>query len=332
MMNPIPRILGALAVAALLGLSAPVAEAQQVNPTGSSVTEEQLFQSLQGEQAIQGRVSIPDGNAAALIRPGNPGWAGTHNGNIRTITIWTLIVSLAAVVLFLVVRGKIRIDSGFSGIRILRFTAIERFAHWLMAGSFIVLALTGLNLVFGRSLLLPLVGESNFGALSAWGKLGHNYMGWAFMVGLALSFVLWVARNIPRGHDVAWLMQGGGLLSKGKHPPAGKFNAGQKLIFWAVMIGGAALSYTGFMLLFPAVAGTAADWQFYQLIHGVVSAILTAIIVGHIYLGSVGMEGAFDAMGSGEVDENWAKEHHALWVEEMKGNATRANTAATPAE
>lgn len=327
------RILTRLIAVAALGLMvglAPVAQAQQVNPTANAVTEDRLLQALTGDAMVAGRISIPDEAAAGLIKPGNKGWAATHTGTVRTLSIVALVGMLAILVLFYLVRGKIRIDAGPSGRRILRFSGIERFAHWLMAGSFIVLALTGLNLVIGRSVLLPVVGEGAFGTLTAYGKLAHNYVGWSFMLGLALSFLLWVARNLPHGRDLAWIAQGGGLMKKGVHPPAGKFNAGQKLIFWAVTLGGVALSVTGYFLLFPAEAGTQADWQFYQLIHGIVSAVLSAIILAHIYIGSVGMEGAFDAMGSGEVDENWAREHHSVWVEEVKGKTGDART--TPAE
>ena len=149
----------------------------------------------------------------------------------------------------------------------------------------------------------------------------------------ALIVLLWIVHNVPNKLDMEWIKQGGGLFKKGVHPPARKFNAGQKLIFWSVVIGGAALSYTGIMLLFPGEAGTAADWQFYQTIHALVAAALSAIVIAHIYIGSVGMEGAFDAMGSGEVDENWAKEHHSLWVEEVKSAKDGdSKQAATPAE
>ncbi len=331
-MNIISRLLALVAITSFAALAVPAA-AQQVNPTGSAVTEESLLQALTGNGEVQGRISIPDDQAAGLIKPGNKGWAETHTGTVRSLSIWALVGMLAVLVLFYLVRGKIRIDAGPSGRTIKRFSGIERFAHWLMAVSFIVLALTGLNLILGRTMLLPLIGEGAFGTLSAWGKLGHNYMGWAFMVGLALAFLLWVARNIPHGRDMTWLAQGGGLFKKGVHPPAGKFNAGQKLIFWSVVLGGAALSFTGVMLLFPEQAGSQADWQFYQLIHGIVSAVLSAVILAHIYIGSVGMEGAFDAMGSGEVDLNWAKEHHSVWVEEVKGETASAPRGkATPAE
>lgn len=324
-----------LAVVTLLvltGITAP-AQAQQINPTEKSITEDQLFQSLQGDEMVAGRVSIPDKKSSGLIKPGNKSWAGTHTGLVRTLTIVSILGAVIGLALFYMIRGKIRIDGKMSGIRILRFSAIERFAHWLMAGSFIVLALTGLNLVLGRMIVLPWLGEGAFSTLTHWGKVSHNYVGWAFMLGLTLSFLVWVVHNIPNKVDLEWVKQGGGLLKKGVHPPAKKFNAGQKVIFWSTTLGGAALSLTGLMLLFPGVqvlglGATQADWQFYQLIHGLVAAGLSFIIIAHIYIGSVGMEGAFDAMGKGDVDLNWAKEHHSLWVEEVQANAGEKITPA----
>jgi len=329
------RVIAVLALGLFAIFAQPqAADAQQVNPTAESVTEDALLQALSGDAQVQGRVSIPDDLSAGLIKPGNSGWADTHGGTVRLVTTIAVVGMLALLTAFYVIRGKIKIDSGPSAQRILRFTSMERFAHWLMAVSFIVLALTGLNLVFGRAVILPIFGEGAFGTLSSWGKVAHNYMGFAFMLGLVLSFLYWVVHNIPNKTDIEWLSKGGGLFVKGVHPPAKKFNAGQKGIFWAVTIGGAALSFTGVMLLFPGMAGGEAGWQLYQIIHGVVAAILTAIIIAHIYIGSVGMEGAFDAMGSGEVDLNWAKEHHSLWVEEVQGKSAKADApvSAQPAE
>ncbi|WP_349368381.1 formate dehydrogenase subunit gamma [Salinarimonas sp.] len=325
----------ALAAIALLGLAALAApetvSAQTVNPTADAVTEEQLLQALQPGGEIAGRVSIPDQAATGLIKPGGQDWRAFHQGTMLWITAIALLGMLAVVVAFYAVRGKITIDSGLSGIKILRFNGFERFVHWLTAGSFLVLALTGLNLVFGRHVLLPLFGPETFAAATQWGKYAHNYLAWPFMAGLVFMLVVWIKDNIPNGTDVAWLKAGGGLFSKGVHPPAKKFNAGQKGIFWSVIIGGAALSVTGVFLLFPWLAGGYADWQLMQIIHGIVAAVLVAIMVGHIYIGSVGMQGAFDAMGSGEVDYNWAKEHHSLWAEEARRKQAAAGGRATPA-
>jgi formate dehydrogenase subunit gamma len=325
MNNLFTRVFAILCLA--LGLSGGAMA--QVNPTAKSVTEDQLFQAL-GTGAVSGRITIPDANAGYLIKPENKSWAALQGDTLHQLSIWAVVGMVVLLAAFYLIRGKIRIDAGPSGRTILRFNSIERFAHWTLASTFIILALSGLNIIIGKSVILPLVGEAAFGTISAWGKIAHNFLAWPFMVALVLILVLWVVHNIPNKVDLAWIAQGGGLLKKGVHPPAKKFNAGQKVIFWTVIIGGAALSYTGFMLLFPAEAGTPADWQFYQTIHALTAAALSAIVIAHIYIGSVGMEGAFDAMGSGEVDENWAKEHHSLWVEEVKGST--GGTRAHPAE
>lgn len=325
------RVFIALSLIMALALIAPDASAQ-VNPTQKSVNEDALFQAL-GTSPVSGRVTIPDAAAGTLINAENKSWAALQGQTLHTLSIVAVVGMIAILTLFYLIRGKIRIDSGWSGRKILRFNAIERFAHWTLASTFIILALTGLNLIIGKSVILPLFGEAAFGTLSTWGKIAHNYLAWPFMAALVMILLLWVIHNVPNKVDLEWIRQGGGLLKKGVHPPARKFNAGQKLIFWSVVLGGAALSYTGIMLLFPAEAGTAADWQFYQTIHALVAAGLSAIVIAHIYIGSVGMEGAFDAMGSGEVDENWAKEHHALWVEEVKSSQERnTKQVATPAE
>lgn len=325
MSNLLTRFLAVLFLA--VGLSGPAMA--QVNPTASSVTEDQLFESL-GTAPVSGRITIPDAAAGYLIKPENKSWAAFRAETLHLLIVGPIVAIIVLLALFYMVRGRIRIDSGLSGRTILRFNTLERFAHWTLASTFIILALTGLNIVVGRTLILPLIGDGAFGTLSAWGKVAHNFLAWPFMVALVLVLLLWVVHNIPNSVDWQWIKQGGGLLKKGVHPPAKKFNAGQKLIFWSVILGGAALSFTGFMMLFPAQAGTDADWQFYQTIHALTAAGLTAVIIAHIYIGSVGMEGAFDAMGSGEVDENWAREHHSLWVEEIKGEA--GHPKAHPAE
>lgn len=323
----------AIALTLVLGLAfaAPMAQAQ-VNPTEKSVTEDALFKALGTNAPVAGRITIPDSNAGYLIKPENKSWAALQGDTLHLLSIVAVVGMVVLLAIFYMVRGKIRIDSGLSGRKILRFNAVERFAHWTLASTFIVLALTGLNIIIGKTVILPIVGEVAFGTLSAWGKIAHNYLAWPFMISLVMIVALWIVHNIPSKVDIEWIKVGGGLLKKGVHPPAKKFNAGQKVIFWTVVLGGAALSYTGIMLLFPAEAGSFVNWQFYQTLHALTAAVLSAIVIAHIYIGSVGMEGAFDAMGSGEVDENWAKEHHKLWVEEVKAGYAGKAPAASPAE
>ena len=281
--------------------------------------------------------------SAVMIQSEGDNWRAFRNGPLSVYGAYGLAGIIGLLVIFYVVRGRIRIDAGPSDDRIMRFGTIDRFAHWLMAGSFVVLGITGLNLLYGRYVLLPLIGKDAFATITTFGKYAHNYLAFAFMIGLGLAFVLWVRHNIPSKLDLKWLAMGGGIFKKGVHPPARKFNAGQKIIFWAVMIGGLSVSLSGIALMFPFQTSMFADTfallnsvgfslptdftamqeqQMNQLWHGVVSLGLMTMILAHIYIGSVGMEGALDAMNSGMVDRNWAKEHHNLWVEEEDQKAS----------
>ena len=268
---------------------------------------------------------------------------------------WTLVAfaGMAAVlVFFFLVRGRIRIDHGWSGKVIERFAGWERFGHWLLATSFILLALTGMNLLFGKDYLLPLIGKEAFAEVTLAGKWIHNNVAWAFMLSLVWIFVAWAAHNMPSLSDLRWIAMGGGLFVKGMHPPARKFNAGQKVIFWGTIVLGGSISASGLSLLFPyelpmfaatfeklndfgvsqALLGEALptaltpieEMQYAQVWHTIVSVAMIVMIVAHIYIGSVGMQGAFAAMGSGMVDRNWALEHHSLWVEEEDRRAAKA--------
>jgi formate dehydrogenase subunit gamma len=294
----------------------------------------------QVRQGAQGSVTIPDKKAGVLIQSEGENWRNIRNGPVSVIGGWALFGTIAVIALFFALRGRIRIDAGPSGRRIERFNLLERFGHWLTAVSFIVLALSGLNMLYGRYVLKPVIGAQLFADLSQLAKYLHNYVAFAFMAGLALIFVLWVRHNIPNRHDLVWLAKGGGLFRKGVHPPSRKFNAGQKLIFWAVIVGGLSLSLSGIALLFPFefhmfgntfavlnIVGVGLptdltamqEMQLSQLWHGIAGLLLIAVIIAHIYIGSIGMEGAFDAMGTGMVDLNWAREHHDLWVAELEG-------------
>ena len=297
-----------------------------------SADEVQLFQELQGN--VQGRVSIPDQRSATLIQPGGKDWRDFWRGTspwVGGLLIGGMFVILA---LFYLIKGRIPIEGGRSGETITRFGTVDRFAHWLTASSFIVLAITGLNIAYGRAILLPLIGPEAFTAFAEAGKLAHNFLSFPFTLGIVLMFVLWVKDNIPSRLDAEWFAAGGGLVGH-RHAHSRRFNGGQKFIFWSVVILGLAISVTGYMLMFPFTIADMAGMQLSQMIHSVLSMIMIAIILAHIYIGSLGMEGAFDAMGSGEVDLNWAEAHHDLWAEEQraKGQVSHAGGRhAVPAE
>ncbi len=317
----------------VVGYTAPVFAQQAPNPTAQSVNEQQLLDALRVGGVVGGRITIPDQHAATLIQPHGKDWRDFHQTTLWTIGGVSILGMLGLLVVFFLVRGRIRIEAGFSGRTVTRFGGVERFVHWLTAGCFIILALSGLNLTFGKALVAPLLGEGAFAFLAGWGKVAHNYLAFPFMIGTALMLVIWVKDNIPGKLDLEWLKVGGGLLKKGQHPPAPRFNAGQKGIFWIVIIGGVAMSFSGWHLLFPFEYGnTVADQQFWVTVHAVVAMVFIAVMLAHAYIGSVGMEGAYDAMGSGEVDENWAREHHSLWLAQEKKRAGLVPPQAVPAE
>ena len=297
--------------------------------------------------------------AGVLIQDRGMWWYQVRKGWLSTWGGYLLIGTIGFLVLFFLFRGRIMIDGEKTGRTMTRFNGFERFGHWLFAISFIVLGMTGLITLFGRAFLIPVFGKEAFATLALASKWVHNNVAWAFMLGLVIIILNWTVHNIPNKHDLKWLAKGGGLFSKGSHPPAKKFNAGQKIIFWGCVILGLSISASGLSLLFPfelpMFAKTFAilndtgipnmlglgvlpeqmapheEMQFAQLWHSIVAFVFMAMILAHIYIGSVGMEGAFDAMGSGEVEEQWAKEHHSLWVEEVKAKEASAGSA-TPAE
>ncbi|MCL7945531.1 formate dehydrogenase subunit gamma [Marinobacter sp. ATCH36] len=286
--------------------------------------------------------------ADVLIQDGGMPWYKLREGPIITYGGGAILGFIALLVVFYFVRGKIMIDGGPSGTKIERFKAIERFGHWLLAGSFVALALTGLVTLMGRSFLIPVIGHEAFSTLAVGAKWIHNNIAWAFMLGLVMTFCMWVAHNIPNKLDWQWLKAGGGIFTK-SHPSSKKFNAGQKIIFWTVMVLGFSVSLSGLSLLFPfempmfastfevmnSILGTDfptalaphEEMQYANLWHSIIAFLMMLAIIAHIYIGSVGMEGAFDAMGNGQVDLEWARQHHDLWVEEVQARQGKGGSS-----
>jgi formate dehydrogenase subunit gamma len=299
------------------------------NPTASVTSERDLFKQV---PRIEGRIDIPDKKASVLIQPAGRTWDYFH----EVLLHWGGAIVILGTIVFLglayLIIGRIRIAEGRSGKTILRFKAFERFSHWLTAVSFVVLGLTGLNITFGKILLLPVVGPDNFSDISQAAKYVHNFTSFSFVVGLVLITLIFFRDNFFGKVDLEWLKQGGGFI-KNKHAPAGRFNLGEKLVYWLSVVAGVAVSVSGFLLLFPFYGTDIADMQLAQVVHAVVAVLFVALILAHIYIGTLGMEGAFEAMGTGEVDLNWAKEHHDLWLAQQLANQDRhGQPSATPAE
>jgi formate dehydrogenase subunit gamma len=299
------------------------------NPTASVTSERDLFKQV---SRVEGRIDIPDTKASVLIQPAGRTWDYFHEVLLHrggAIAILGMIAVLGAAYLIL---GRLRITAGRSGRKIVRFKAYERFSHWLTAVSFVILGLTGLNITFGKILLLPVVGPDAFSSVSEAAKYAHNFTSFSFVAGLVLIIVVFFKDNIPERVDLEWLKQGGGFI-KNKHAPAGRFNPGEKAVYWLSVAAGVVVSVSGFVLLFPFFGTDIADMQIAQGVHAIFAVLFVALILGHIYIGTLGMEGAFEAMSTGEVDLNWAKEHHDIWLARKLASEDRQGQAsATPAE
>ena len=309
---------------------------------------------------IDVKVSTADKRGRVLIQDGGMKWLNFREGPLTKYGLWLLAGTIIALVVFYLLRGKIRVDVGLRGATVERFKFIERMAHWTMAWSFILLGVTGILGLIGRKILAPTFGLEANATILMLSKFIHNNVSWAFMLALITVFVMWVWHNIPDRTDLIWIKQAGGIIGS-KHPPAKKFNFGQKIIFWSVIVLGGSLSVSGLSLLFPYEITMFAktfsllnDWgltslvgldalptqmspqeemQYSQLWHAIVAFLMMAIILAHIYIGSVGMEGAYDAMGTGDVDEAWAEQHHSIWLDEVKAKqGASQNISKTPAE
>jgi formate dehydrogenase subunit gamma len=327
-------IVGSLALLWVAISSYPLAAQQpnSVNPTERAISEQQLLQQF---KTIQGRGSIPDTKSYTIEQPAGHDWRHFHEVTLRWIGAVAILGTLAVLVVFYLARGMVRIESGRAGRTIVRFNSAERFVHWMTATCFLILGLSGLNVTFGKPLLLPLMSPEAFTAWSQWAKYAHNYLSFPFTLGVILIFFMWIAGNIPNRVDMEWLRRGGGLVGH-DHPSAYRFNAGQKVIYWIVVLGGSAVAVSGYTLIFPFYGTTIPTMQTAEMIHGVIAMLFIAAMLGHIYIGTIGMEGAFEAMGDGTVDVNWAREHHNLWLEETDARAhahlLREEPAATPGE
>ncbi len=322
-------VIATIALLMIAAAAAPVAAQQpgSVDPNAAAVKEQQLLQQF---GRIQGLGTIPDTKSYVIEQPMGREWRVFHEVYLHWIGGISILGIFCLLAIFYFWRGTLRLKGQPSGQKILRFTAFERVVHWMTATCFVLLAISGLNISFGKKLLLPLVGPDAFSSWSEAAKYAHNYLSFPFAIGVVLMFLMWVAHNLPTRADVEWIKRSGGMLG-GEEPPAYKFNAGEKLIFWIVVIGGGAIATTGYILLFPFYGTGIGGMQLAQVAHSVVGVLFIAAMLVHIYMGTLGMEGAFEGMATGEVDLNWAKQHHDLWVEEEFG-APPAGASVSPAE
>ncbi len=246
-------------------------------------------------------------------------WREIREDYIRKYAGWFPVGVIAILALFYLIRGKMRIKGGLSGKTIARFNLNQRVAHWFMASIFILLAISGLIILLGRPVILPLLGPQANAIMTSAAMQGHNLFGPLFVVALLWMFIKFIRGNFFQIVDFKWIFKLGGMF--GGHVSSRQFNFGEKTWFWMVILIGLVMSATGIALEFPWLFEDLRILQASTILHAVGAIALISVSIGHIYIGTIGMEGSLDSMLKGEVDENWAKEHHDLWYEEVTGKS-----------
>ena len=286
---------------------------------------------LQEPRFRSGLATIPGNVTQVLEQPQGRTWREFRNSAVfygGAIYIFGLSLLIA---IFLAWRGRIRIAEGESGETVRRFNVVERANHWLTATSFLLLAITGLIILYGLSVIRPWLGADPYDDVAGFSAWSHVALAVPFVLGVLVMIFLWTRENLLDRLDWNWMKQFGGFLSESaEKPPARRFNAGQKLVFWSVVLSGIVLLVTGLFLMFPFDWAGYTGMQVAQVVHAVVALLMVGVIIGHIYIGTIGMQGAFEAMWSGRVDRNWAKEHHQLWYDRIESGADKEAAQAAP--
>ncbi|MEZ5662409.1 MAG: formate dehydrogenase subunit gamma [Burkholderiaceae bacterium] len=295
-------------------------------------------------EGVTGYSSLPNAEAGNLIQgfvqyPGSryasagEAWRQVRNNWILPYGGSLLLIVLVAIALFYFGKGTIRLHGKETGRPIERFTYVERAAHWVNATAFVVLAVSGIVMAFGKFFILPVIGSTLFGWLAYALKNAHNFAGPLFAVSLVVVIVTFARDNLPSRGDLTWLLRGGGLL--GAHEvPSHRFNAGEKLLFWGGVFAFGLLVVTSGLFLdriLPVAEYTRGNMQVGQMVHASAAVLMMAMFMGHIYMGTVGMTGAYQAMKTGYVDETWAREHHELWYDDIKAGKIPAQRSAAKA-
>lgn len=295
------------------------------------------------KEGVGGYTAVQGQETGVLIAPGGTNWQQVRDNTLARYLPWLVVGMFVILLLYHLIHGKNKLDEKPSGRKIKRWNWLDRLVHWVTAISFIALAITGVSMLIGKTLLIPLLGKAGFALWAQASITIHNVLGPVFSVGIVMMIVMWIWHNFPSATDLQWFKQGGGLFSK-THPPAGRMNAGEKVWFWLVTIVGLAVCVTGLIMVAPVygiaipawaeflpfASGTRPDMQQAMVIHAVLSLGWTAIALGHIYIGTAGTEGAFEGMSTGYVSAEWAKQHHDQWFDavEAKGKIIEPEDAA----
>ncbi len=299
------------------------AQRQQTQPYNNAPTWRDV---RSGQEAY---TSVKGPEAGILIQSGGETWRQIRNGPVTVIGGWALVVMMLVIGTYYKIKGTIPLNGVPTGKKISRFTPWERLVHWSTAISFSVLGISGLIILFGKHVLLPVIGYTLFAWLTQLAKGLHNFIGPLFILCAFMLFFTFVKDNLPRAYDFIWVRKFGGLFS-GEHVPSHRFNAGEKVWFWGGLASlGLIVGASGLVLDFPNFGQTRNTMQIASVVHMVGSLLFVLGALGHIYMGTLGVAGAYEAMRHGEVDETWAKEHHEYWHDDIKAGKIKPAAPAT---
>jgi len=318
-------------VSAALGQSQPPAGAApalspvQVQPPGQGHNLAPLWREVRSGDP--GFTTTRGPEAGVLVQPGGETWRQLRNGPITFYGGLLLAAVPLAILLFHMVKGQIKLDGPPTGRVIVRFNNWERLVHWLTAISFVMLALTGLTMFLGKYLLLPVIGHAAFSWFTAFSKNFHNFLGFLFAASLVLMLITFLRDNVWDPCDAVWIRKAGGLIKR-EHVPSKRFNFGEKTWYWiGVCFLGLTVVVSGLVLVFPNLFDTRWAMQVANITHLIAAILVFALSLGHIYMGTAGVEGAYQSMITGEVDEIWARDHHELWLKEVNEKAAASSNS-----
>ncbi len=282
-----------------------------------AVTDAGFWQQI--NKGVAGYSAVKGLESGVLIQTNGQQWRQLRNGLVTGTGAWAIAITVLALSIFFIVRGQVKLSEPRSGELIQRWSVTERAVHGFTATLFILLMLTGLSLLYGRSILIPLIGQHAFAQYAQWAKILHNYTGPLFIVGLVIMIILWFKDNQLKKIDLQWFKEWGGLVGN-KHPSAERMNGGEKLWFWLLVFAGSLVSITGLLLDFSNFGFTRETLQLSHLLHAMSAIALIVGSLGHVYIGTIGTEGALEGMKTGKVDASWAKQHHDLWFKKHTDN------------
>ena len=289
-----------------------------------------------GSQAPYTTSSARGPETGVLIQSAGDTWRRIRNGPVTFYGGWMTVLVLAIIAALYFGKGPVRLHEPLSGRQIRRFTPFEMTVHWSTAISFCILGISGLTMLFGKYVLLPVIGYTLFGWLTYVLKNLHNFVAPLFIVSAAVMIVMWAKDNLWRSYDWMWIKTMWAFFMRSKHVPSGRFNAMEKVWFWGfVVVLSIVMTWSGLVLLFPNFDQTRAAMQQAWIVHAIAALAYMAMGLGHIYMGTIGVEHTYENMRHGFTDETWAKEHHSIWYEEVKsgrpGAGNRPAGGAIPA-